>query len=67
MAIEVRILNADMENIEELLPHVPEDEIATILTSDYVWEVNRGISYRIQQRELSHAENLDMAAKACFR
>lgn len=67
MAIEVRVLNANMEDIKELLPHVPEDEIATILTSDYVREVNRGISHRIQQRELSHAENLDMAAKACFR
>lgn len=67
MAIKVKVLNADAEHIEEQLPLIPEEEIATILTSDYVRTVNLGISYRVQQRELSHAENLDRAAKACFR
>lgn len=67
MAIKVNVLNADVEHIEEQLPHIPEDEIATILTSDYVREVNLGISHRIQQRELAHAESLDMVARACFR
>lgn len=67
MAIKVKVLNADAEHIEEQLPRIPDEEIATILTSDYVRDVNLGISHRIQQRELSHAESLDMAAKACFR
>lgn len=67
MAIKVKVLNADAERIEEQLPHTPQEEVATILTSEYVREVNLGISHRIQQRELSHAESLDMVAKACFR
>lgn len=67
VAIRVRVLNADVEHIDENLPHTPEDEVATILTSDYVRKVNLGISYRIQQREFSHTESLDMVAKAYFR
>lgn len=67
MSIKVKVLNADAEHTEEQMPQIPEEEIATILTSDYVREVNLGISHRVQQRELSHTESLDMVAKACFR
>lgn len=67
MAIKVKVLNADAEHIEEYLPQIPMEETAEILTSEYVREVNLGISQRIRQRELSHAESLDMVAKACFR
>lgn len=38
-----------------------------VLSSTYVRELNRGISYRIQQRELSRATSVDLAAKARFR
>ncbi len=38
-----------------------------VLTSAYVSQFNRGVSYRVQQREASHAASVDLAAKARFR
>jgi len=38
-----------------------------VLTSVYVSQFNRGVSYRVQQRETSHAASVDLAAKARFR
>lgn len=38
-----------------------------VLTDEYVQGLNREISYRIQQREASHAGAEELAAKARFR
>lgn len=38
-----------------------------VLTSEYVSQFNRGVAYRIQQREASHIASADLAAKARFR
>ncbi len=61
MAIRVRVVNVDPDHIEELLPQPSDDDVAELLTPEYVRAVNLGISYRIQQRELSHTESWDMA------
>jgi len=38
-----------------------------ILTSAYVSQFNRGVSYRIRQHEASHATSIDSASKTRFR
>lgn len=54
--------SSDTQSQEEEATKVPK-----ILTKSYVREINRGISYRIQRSELSHADSTDLAARAHFR
>ncbi len=53
MAIKVRVVNADPDHPLDPQPPTPDDsdEVAKILTPEYVAEVNRGITYRILERE----------------
>lgn len=65
MSVKVKVLNGAMASTSAV--SAESAEITRVLTSDYVRELNRGISYRIQQRELSHANSAELAAKARFR
>lgn len=65
MSVKVKVLkrskNSDLSVISK------SEKTTRVLTIAYVRELNQGISYRIQQRELSHANSADLAAKARFR
>lgn len=65
MRVRVRVLNSS----KSLAPSSGHEtaKATKVLTCAYVREFNRGISHRIQQRELSHAGSADLAAKARFR
>lgn len=65
MSVKVKVLNGAKAPIQAVIPETAK--VARVLTSTYVRELNQGISYRIQQRELSHANSADLAAKARFR
>ncbi len=57
MAIKVRVINVDPNNIEPSdLGVQKDDEPAKILTSDYVREVNLGIAYRTMQRMAARSD-----------
>lgn len=57
MAVKVKVLNADTTNINE----IDEENEPRILTSDYIKNINEGISYRIIQRQNAtrYNENMD--------
>lgn len=65
MSVKVKVLNGAADPAPAVIPE-PE-EVMRVLTNSYVRELNQGISYRIQQRELSHAGSADLVAKARFR
>ncbi len=65
MSVKVKVLNGAKAPTPAVIPESAKG--TRVLTGAYVRELNRGISYRIQQRELSHANSADLAAKARFR
>lgn len=67
MAIEVKVLNGTIKGAAMRKQRNSGKKPAKILTNAYVRQLNQGISYRIQQREMSHAESMEVAAKARFR
>lgn len=67
VAIEVKVLSSTAKGTAAHKRRNSSKKTAKILTHAYVRQLNQGISYRIQQREMSHAEGMDVAAKARFR
>lgn len=65
MSVKVKVLNGTEAPAPVAVPN--PTKVAKVLSSAYVRKLNLGISYRIQQRELSHANSADLAAKARFR
>lgn len=68
LIIRVKVANRVQKNgtDRQTLPGRASEK-KRVLTSSYVRELSRGISYRIQQREHSHADSAELAAKARFR
>lgn len=68
MTVKVKVLNGAKKGATTKQTTLPNSrKKKKVLTSAYVRELNQGISYRIQQREHSHADSVDLAAKARFR
>jgi len=67
VVIEVKVLNGTVKGAAMRKRRNSNEQPAQILTNAYVRQLNRGISYRIQQREVAHAESIDVVAKARFR
>lgn len=70
MLIKVKVLNdTDEDTKYNISPSsIPEHtEEAEVLTSAYVRELNRGLSYRMQQIASSHANDINHARNTILR
>lgn len=62
----IKVPEFNEESLKEMMKDKEKKSKPKILPPQYVAELNRGISYRIRERQASHAVSVEIAKKSIF-